>query len=68
MAEEEQTFPRLSDEQVTRVAAVATLRSYAAGDLVWEQGDLDAPLYVVIEGELEIVHPRGAAVLHAVAQ
>ncbi|HEY8077814.1 MAG TPA: FAD-dependent oxidoreductase [Labilithrix sp.] len=54
-----QMFPALSDALVARVAEHAREQSYAAGALVWQAGDDDVPFYVVLEGELEIVHPEG---------
>ena len=55
----EQMFPRLSPAQVARVVAIGPEQSFQAGTLVWEQGDVDVPFYLVLEGQLEIVHPYG---------
>jgi thioredoxin reductase (NADPH) len=52
-------FPRLSPAQVARVAAIGAEQSFQAGTLVWEQGDVDVPFYVLLEGQLEVVHPYG---------
>src|SRR5262245_6297081 len=57
----DQTFPALDAAQVARVAAYAREESFDAGALVWEWGDPDVPFYVVLDGQLEIVHPDGAA-------
>lgn len=54
-----QMFPAMSAEQVERVSAYASVREFEAEAIVFEQGDRDVPLYVVLEGELEIVHPNG---------
>ena len=56
-----QMFPRLTDAQLARVARVADEKSFTSGALVWEQGDHDVPFYVVLEGQLEVVHPYGEA-------
>ena len=56
----EQMFPRLAEALIARLAAVGRERSFDAGALVWEQGDEDVPFYVVLEGQLEIVHPYGS--------
>src|SRR5262245_51696656 len=55
-----QMFPALTEAQITRVAAFGQEKSFAAGQIVFEQGDVKRPFYVVLEGELEVVHPRDA--------
>jgi len=57
----DQMFPALSAALVARAAAYGREQSFDAGQLVWERGDADVPFYVVLEGQLEIVHPNGAA-------
>jgi thioredoxin reductase (NADPH) len=52
-------FPVLTEAQVARIASFGSERSFDPGQIVFEQGDIDVPLYVVLEGEIEIVHPRG---------
>src|SRR3954463_15923055 len=54
-----QMFPALSAAQMARVMACGTERTFADGAIVFEQGDSDVPCYVVLEGELVIVHPQG---------
>ncbi|MDB4945040.1 MAG: Thioredoxin reductase [Labilithrix sp.] len=51
-------FPALSGPQVARMRRFGSEVSFEAGALVWEQGDAMIPIYVVLEGELEVVHPR----------
>jgi thioredoxin reductase (NADPH) len=53
-----QMFPTLSEAQVARLKACGSERSFDAGALVFEQGDRGLPFFVVLEGEMEIVHPR----------
>jgi thioredoxin reductase (NADPH) len=55
-----QMFPALDAEVIARVAERARERTFEAGTLLWEQGDEGVPFYVVLEGQLEIVHPEGA--------
>jgi thioredoxin reductase (NADPH) len=54
-----QMFPVLTAGEVARVAAFGVEKTFEDGQLLFEQGDRDAPFYVILEGELEIVHPRG---------
>jgi len=42
-------FPRLSGEQIARLAPFARPRRFADGDVVWEAGDRNRPMFVVIE-------------------
>jgi thioredoxin reductase (NADPH) len=53
-------FPTLTESQLARVASVGVERTFKAGEIVVEQGDEHVPFYVVLEGELEIVHPEGS--------
>ncbi len=54
-----QMFPALSAAQVARVRAFGTERAFEAGTLLWEQGGTDVPFHVVLEGQLDVVHPDG---------
>jgi thioredoxin reductase (NADPH) len=54
-----QMFPSLDATQIARVAAFGSEQSFAAGALVWDQGDKGVPFYIVLEGELELFHPYG---------
>ena|ERR1017187_10794198 len=51
----EETFPKLSEEQRGRIAGFARERGFADGELLWEQGDCNRPLYVVLEGKIAIL-------------
>ena len=53
----QQMFPKLSDAQIARVAAHAVRRSVAAGEVLFDQGDTNVGIYVVLSGALEIVRP-----------
>jgi thioredoxin reductase (NADPH) len=50
-------FPALSASLIARIAAFGREHRFDAGALVWEQGDSDVPFYVVLEGQIEVVHP-----------
>jgi thioredoxin reductase (NADPH) len=54
-----QMFPTLTPAQVARIAPFGVERTFEAGEIVFEQGDYQLPFYVILEGELEILHPRG---------
>ena len=48
-------FPRLTPEQVEYLAEIGTQSSFARGDLVFEHGQRETPLYVVLSGALDII-------------
>jgi thioredoxin reductase (NADPH) len=52
-------FPALSAVQLARMMQFGREESFEAGDLVWEHGDEVIPFYVVLAGQLEVVHPSG---------
>ena len=52
-----QMFPVLTAAQIARVIPCGELRDIAAGELLFDQGQTDTPMMVVLEGELEVVHP-----------
>jgi thioredoxin reductase (NADPH) len=54
-----QMFPALSDAQVRRIGSWGTERSYSAGEVLFSQGESGVPMFVILEGEMEIVHPDG---------
>jgi thioredoxin reductase (NADPH) len=62
-------FPKLTEEQISRLAPLARERRFADGESLWEQGDRFRSLHVVLDGEVEIlsganhvvtVHGRGS--------
>jgi thioredoxin reductase (NADPH) len=55
-----QMFPQLSDAQIARIARVGTRRDVPAGAVLFEQGDLSTPFFVVLDGEIEVVHPTNS--------
>jgi thioredoxin reductase (NADPH) len=48
-------FPRLTPEQIEYLAEIGTHETYSRGDLVFEHGQRETPLYVVIGGALDII-------------
>lgn len=52
-----QMFPALTDAQIGRIRAHAKLRLVQSGDVLFRPGDTSVPFFVLLSGELEIVHP-----------
>ena len=50
-------FPTLTAAQIARIAALAKHRSMRAGEILFEQGDANAQVFVILSGALEIVRP-----------
>ena len=50
-------FPTLTAAQIARIAAIATRRPMRAGEILFEQGDANVQVFVVLSGALEIVRP-----------
>jgi thioredoxin reductase (NADPH) len=48
-------FPRLTPEQMEYLAGIGTQLTYARGDLVWEHGQRDTPMYVVQSGAIDVI-------------
>jgi thioredoxin reductase (NADPH) len=66
---EEEAFPSLTAEQIARIAPFAQARDLADGESLWEAGERNRPLFVIVRGEVEIgsgadhivtVHKAGA--------
>jgi thioredoxin reductase (NADPH) len=55
-------FPILTPGQIGRLAPLGSERTVAEGDVLWEQGDSNRPLMVVLEGEIEILSDRDTLV------
>lgn len=54
---EAQTFPRLSEEQVARVAAFGVIEDLAPGTVLFARGDRTVDFFVVLQGQIEIYEP-----------
>ena len=50
-------FPKLTNEQAKRAAAIARECELADGEVLWEIGDRAASFYVVLEGAVDICQP-----------
>jgi len=48
-------FPRLTASQIEFLSKIGTQSSFARGDLVFEHGQRETPLYVVLSGALDII-------------
>ncbi len=53
----EQTFPKLTDEQLTRIASLGERRMLSRGQVLYAQGDSAIPFFVLLRGTLELVNP-----------
>jgi thioredoxin reductase (NADPH) len=51
----DQIFPTLTREQIARIAAFAHERDLADGEVLWNQGDRNNSLFVVVRGEVAIL-------------
>jgi thioredoxin reductase (NADPH) len=56
----DQVFPKLTPEQIQRIAAHGLARAVREGEILVEQGDRAIPFFVVLSGELEAVRPTCA--------
>src|SRR6266446_10712469 len=52
---EAEAFPALTEQQIARIAVFARERDLADGESLWEAGDRNRPLFVVVRGEIEIL-------------
>ena len=52
-------FPVLTDGQIARMARHGTEKTFEPGELLFDEGASNVPIHVVLEGEIEVVHPRG---------
>jgi thioredoxin reductase (NADPH) len=50
-------YPKMTPEQLARVASHGTRREVSAGEEVYRQGDEHVPLFVVLTGQLDVVRP-----------
>ena len=52
---EEEAFPTLTAQQIARIAPFARERDLADDESLWEAGDRNRPLFVIVRGEVEIL-------------
>lgn len=55
----DQMFPRLTPAQIARVSSLGDRRQVRAGEILFDVGEQNTRLYVVLEGEIRIVRPVG---------
>ncbi len=48
-------FPKLTQEQMEYLAEIGTQHTFARGDLVWEHGQRDTPLWVIQSGAVDVI-------------
>jgi thioredoxin reductase (NADPH) len=48
-------FPRLTQEQMDYLAEIGNQLSFSRGDLVFEHGERDTPMYVVLSGAIDVI-------------
>jgi thioredoxin reductase (NADPH) len=51
----DQTFPKLAPDQIKGLLRRGETRGLAGGEVLFKHGAVDLPLYIVIEGEIEII-------------
>ena len=56
----EQAFPRLTQEQIERIASHGRVRRVRAGEILFEAGQEIVPFFVVAAGQMEMIRPGGA--------
>ncbi len=60
-------FEMLSQPELELLAELSRPRRYSAGEVVFEEGDLGDSLYVLMNGEVEVVHKGSKGELRALA-
>ncbi|HEY8581917.1 MAG TPA: FAD-dependent oxidoreductase [Capillimicrobium sp.] len=56
--DDEVIFPRFSDRKLEWLAKKGTSRTFAAGETLYEQGQRDAPFFVIVRGLVELIDHR----------
>jgi thioredoxin reductase (NADPH) len=54
-ASDKETFPILTALQIERIAPLGRERSFEVGEVLWEQGEMNRALLVVLAGEIEVL-------------
>jgi thioredoxin reductase (NADPH) len=54
---QEHAFPALTTAQIDRIRPYGKIRQMAAGEILFEPGDVSVPFFVLLSGALEIVQP-----------
>jgi thioredoxin reductase (NADPH) len=53
----DELYPKLKDEQITRLSKAGTRRSVPAGEVLFDQGTIQRHFYVLLQGAIEAVLP-----------
>ena len=61
-ARQAQTFPRLPEDMVRRIAEYASQETLASGEHLFERGQRNVDFFVVLEGEVEVYESGGHTV------
>ncbi len=59
---EKEIFPTLTAAQIERIAPLGRERPFEADEVLFEQGGINRPLMIVLEGEIEILSDRDSLV------
>ena len=57
-------FEMLSPAELGRLAELARVRRFAAGEVVFEEGDLGDSLFVIVNGQVEVVRRQPSGDVH----
>lgn len=60
-------FEMLSSAELGHLAELARARHFAAGDVIFEEGDLGDSLFVVVRGQVEVARRQPQGGLHRLA-
>ena len=52
-----QAFPKLTPAQLERIRPYGKLRAVTAGEVLFEAGDSDVPVFVILSGSMNILQP-----------
>ena len=52
-------FDMLADLELAQVSELALPRRYSAGQVIFEEGELGDSVYVIVAGEVEVLHKEG---------
>lgn len=57
-------FEMLSPAELARLAELARVRRFSAGEVVFEEGDLGDSLFVIVSGQVEVVRRQPSGDVH----
>lgn len=64
MAELDAIFRALEDEQIARLEPFAQKRQFQSGELLFNQGDGEHGVFVILSGSADIIGPKGDILRH----